>query len=166
MARARAFNLLGFAICVALLGYAWYAQAVLGLEPCPLCIFQRLGVFAMGLLFLLATLHHPRGWGARVYGALLLIAALATMAVAARHLWIQLQPAGSVPSCGASLSYMMRIFPLADVIRKVLTGSGECAKVTWRFLGLAMPGWVMIWAAGLGVLGAIANLRPSLRRGS
>jgi disulfide bond formation protein DsbB len=153
----RGLNFLGLAVCLALLGYAWYAQAVLQLEPCPLCIFQRVGVAAAGLLFLLAGLHHPRRWGAPVYAGLLVIAALATMAVAARHLWIQHLPEGAVPACGATLSYMLDVFPIAEVIRKVLTGSGECARVTWSFLGLSMPGWVLIAAAALGALGGYAN---------
>jgi disulfide bond formation protein DsbB len=153
----RGLNFLGFAVCVALLGYAWYAQAVLHLEPCPLCIFQRVGVAVVGVLFLLATLHHPRRWGAQVYGALLVAAALATMAVAARHLWIQHLPEGAVPACGATLSYMLDVFPISDVIRKVLTGSGECARITWTFLGLSMPGWLFIAAAALGALAAYTN---------
>jgi disulfide bond formation protein DsbB len=153
----RGLNFLGFALCAALLGYAWYAQAMLHLEPCPLCIFQRVGVAVAGVLFLLATLHHPRRWGAQVYGALLVVAALATMAVAARHLWIQHLPEGAVPACGATLSYMLDVFPISDVIRKVLTGSGECARITWTFLGLSMPGWVFIAAAALGALAAYAN---------
>jgi disulfide bond formation protein DsbB len=153
----RGLNLLGFAVCVALLGYAWYAQAVLLLDPCPLCIFQRVGVAATGVLFALAALHDPSRWGARVYGALLLLTALATIAVAARHLWIQHLPEGSVPACGATLSYLLDVFPLAEVIRKVLTGSGECARVSWSLLGLSMPGWVLLASAGLGALGACAN---------
>jgi protein dithiol:quinone oxidoreductase len=157
----RALNALGLAACVGLLGYAWYAQAVLHLEPCPLCIFQRVGVAALGVVFLLATLHNPRGFGARIYGVLAVLAALATIAVAARHVWIQHLPEGAVPSCGATLSYMLDVFPLTDVIRKVLTGSGECALVTWRFLGLTMPTWVLLAATALGALGAYANFQPS-----
>jgi disulfide bond formation protein DsbB len=153
----RGLNALGLAVCVGLLGYAWYAQVQLGLEPCPLCIFQRVGVAALGVIFLLATIHGPKGWGARVYGVLLLLAALVTMGVAGRHLWIQHLPEGAVPACGASLSYMMKIFALTDVIRKVLTGSGECARVNWTFLGLSMPGWVLLAAAGLGLYGLYVN---------
>jgi protein dithiol:quinone oxidoreductase len=155
----RGLNAMGLLACVALLGYAWYAQVVLGLEPCPLCIFQRIGVAIIGLLFLVAALAAPRGRSAWIYAVLLLLAALITAGVAARHLWIQHLPEGSVPACGASLSYMMQIFNVTDVIRKVLTGSGECAKVTWTLLGLSMPGWVMLAAAALGLWGIFAN-RP------
>ena len=153
----RNLNLLGLLCCAGLLGYAWYAQGVLGVDPCPLCIFQRIGVAACGLVFMLAWLHAPKGWGARVYGVLLVLAAVTTMGIAARHLWIQHLPAGAVPSCGAGLNFLLQEFPLAEVMRKVLTGSGECHQVNWTFLGLAMPAWVLLAAAALGVLGGYAN---------
>ncbi|HEY5265082.1 MAG TPA: disulfide bond formation protein B [Steroidobacteraceae bacterium] len=162
----RSGNLIGFLACAALLAYAYYAQFVMHLEPCPLCIFQRIGVFALGLVFLIAAAHDPSGRGRRVYALLLLLAALATIGVAARHLYIQNLPPGSVPSCGASLDFMLKIFSLSEVLVKVLTGSGECAKITWRFLGLAMPAWVLICAAALGAYGLWVNLRrqaPVLR---
>jgi protein dithiol:quinone oxidoreductase len=159
-------NLLGFAVCAGLLAYAYYAQFVLHLEPCPLCIFQRVGIFALGLLFLIAAAHDAVGWPRRLYAALLALAALATIGVAIRQLYIQSLPEGSVPACGASLDFMLKVFSLSEVLVKVLTGSGECAKVTWTFLGLAMPGWVLIAAAALGVYGLWINLRrqvPVLR---
>ena len=163
---SRQGNLLGFAACAGLLGYAYYAQVVLHLEPCPLCIFQRVGVFALGLVFLIAAVHDPVGWGRRVYASLLALSALATIGIAIRHLYIQSLPEGSVPACGASLDFMLKVFSLSEVLVKVLTGSGECAKVTWRFLGLAMPGWVLIAAVVLGIFGVWINLRhqaPVLR---
>jgi disulfide bond formation protein DsbB len=61
---------------------------------------------------------------------------------------------------------MLKVFPLSEVLVKVLTGSGECAQITWRFLGLSMPGWVLISAALLGGWGMWVNLRrqpPVLR---
>ena len=163
---ARQGNLLGFAACAALLAYAYYAQYVLHLEPCPLCMFQRVGVFGVGLVFLIAASHDPVSWGRRVYAALLALTALATVGVAVRHLYIQHLPEGSVPACGASLDFMLKVFSLSEVLVKVLSGSGECAKVTWTFLGLAMPAWVLIAAAALGAYGVWINVRrqaPVLR---
>ena len=157
MSSRRGLNAAGLLVCLGLLGYAWYAQTQLGLEPCPLCIFQRVGIAACGLLFLLAALHNPGHTGAGVYGVLLLVAGLGCAAVSARHIWIQHQPEGSVPACGASLDYLLEVFPLTDVIRKVLAGSGECARVTWTFLGLSMPGWVLIAALALGAFGGWVN---------
>ena len=157
----RALDIIGFLICAGLIAYALYAQFHLGLDPCPLCIFQRIGIAALGVVFLAAALHDPRGWGTRVYATLIAIAALATVAVAARQLYLQHLPPGAVPSCGAPLSMMLKFMPLTTVIRRVLTGSGECGIVNWTFLGLAMPAWVLIWAAFLGIGGFFANVRRS-----
>jgi disulfide bond formation protein DsbB len=153
----RLINLAGFGACVALLAYALYTQYGLGLEPCPLCIFQRIGIAALGLVFLVAALHHPRGWGARVYAVLIGTAALATIGVAARHVYVQHLPPGTLPSCGAPLEVLLKFTPVTEVIRKVLTGSGEGSEVTWRFLGLAMPAWVLVCALILGAFGVTAN---------
>jgi disulfide bond formation protein DsbB len=159
-------NLYGFLACAGLMAYAYYAQNILHLEPCPLCIFQRVGVFALGVVFLITAAHDPVGWGRRVYASLLALAALATIGVALRQLYLQSLPPDKVPACGASLDFMLRVFSLGEVLTKVLTGSGECARVTWTFLGLAMPGWVLIAAVVLGGFGLWVNLRrraPVLR---
>ena len=155
----RLVNFAGFTACAALLAYALYTQFFQGLEPCPLCVFQRIGIALLGVAFLAAAVHNPRGRGGAVYACLLGVAALATLAVAARHVYVQSLPPGSLPSCGAPLASLLKFMPLWQVIRKVLTGSGECGEVSWRFLGLAMPAWVLIWALILGVGGVAANLR-------
>ena len=49
------------------MAYALYAQYQLLLEPCPLCVFQRMAVSVMGVCFLAAGLHDPAGWGIRLY---------------------------------------------------------------------------------------------------
>ena len=163
---ARRGNLFGFLACVSLLAYAYYAQFVMHLEPCPLCIFQRIGFFVLAVIFLAATLQDPTAFGRRVYALLLSLAALATIGVALRHLYIQSLPPDAVPACGASLDFMLKVFSLSEVLVKVLTGSGECAKITWEFLGLAMPAWVLISALVLGAWALWVNLRrqpPVLR---
>lgn len=152
-------NGLGLLVCAALMGYALYAQHVLGLEPCPLCMFQRVAVIAVGVLFLIATLHNPGRAGARAYAVLLSLASLAGILISARHIWIQAQPPGTVAACGAGLDYLMEIMPITQVITKVLTGSGECGKVDWTLLGLSMPWWVLFALAALALWGALVNLR-------
>ncbi len=155
----RLVNFTGFAACAGLLGYALYSQFHLGLEPCPLCVFQRIGIVLLGVVFLAAAVHNPRGRGRYAYAGLLGVASLATLAVAARHVYVQSLPPGSLPSCGAPLAVLAKFMPLWQLVRKVLTGSGECGEVNWRFLGLAMPAWVLIWALILGAAGVTANLR-------
>ncbi len=159
MSRRRLANIAGFLACAGLVAYALYAQYGLGLEPCPLCIFQRIGIMLIGVTFLAAALHHPRGGGRYVYGALLALFMLFTVGIAARQLYIQSLPPGTLPSCGAPLAMMMRFMPVTEVIRKVLSGSGECGEVNWTFLGLAMPAWVLISAVLLGGAGSLVNFR-------
>jgi disulfide bond formation protein DsbB len=157
----RSGNALGFLACAGLMGYALYAQYVLGLAPCPLCIFQRIATIVTGILFLIAALHNPSTTGARVYGALIGLAALGGVLISARHIWIQAQPPGTVAACGADLNYLMEIMPVTDVVTKVLTGSGECGQIDWTFLGLSMPWWVAISLSVLGAWALIVNYKKS-----
>ncbi len=152
-------NLAGFGVCVALMACALYAQYALYLDPCPLCIFQRLAVITLGVVFLIAAIHNPAAVGARIYAALIGLAALAGASVAARHVYIQHLPADRVPACGAPLDQLLEFLPLKEVIAKVLHGDGECAKINWTLAGLSMPEWVLIAVLVLGAAGIWINLR-------
>jgi len=160
----RTGNLIGFLWCAALMAYALFVQYRLHDEPCPLCILQRIAVIAAGVVFLVACLHNAGRPAGRLYAVLIWAAVLIGAAIAARHMWIIAQPPGTVAECGASLDYMMDVLPLKEVLAKVLSGSGECAKVAWRFLGLSMPAWVLINFVALGVLGTLANVVAPARR--
>jgi disulfide bond formation protein DsbB len=157
----RVVNLAGFAVCCGLMGFALFAQYVLLLDPCPLCVFQRVAVIAIGLIFLLAALHNPSGAGRIVYGLLLLPVTVAGATVAGRHAWLQQLPPDQVPSCGPGLDYMIQTLPFTEMLSKVFQGSGECAEIVWQFLGLSMPAWVLVWLIALGTAGVWNNFRSS-----
>ncbi|MDX1454961.1 MAG: disulfide bond formation protein B [Gammaproteobacteria bacterium] len=161
--RYRLSNLAGFLACSGLMAYAYYAQFVLGLEPCPLCIFQRVAMIALGLVFLAAALQGARGVGRKVYGGLVLLAAGSGVGIAARHVWLQNLPPDLVPSCGPGLDYMLDVFPLGEALKMAFTGSGECAEVDWTLLGLSMPTWTLLAFAGLGLAGLLVNFSRSSR---
>ena len=141
----RSLGLIGFLTCLFLILIALYFQHVEGLDPCPLCIFQRVAFIAAGLVFLLMALHNPRGFGRRVYGIGALICTITGVGIAARHVWLQNLPADQVPECGPGLDFMLETLPLTRLLETVFKGSGECAEVLWRFLGLSMPGWSLVW---------------------
>ena len=145
----RAGNLLGAGACFLLFGYALFAEHVQGYEPCPLCILQRFAVVGMGLAFLLAALHCPSNWFRHAYSGLCGAVGLAGGGVAIRHLWIQSQPEGAVPPCGAGFDFIVENFGVITAVREALTASGECAEVDWSLLGLSMPGWVLLALLGL-----------------
>lgn len=159
MPARRAGNWLGAGACAALLAFAFYSQYGMGLEPCHLCVFQRVTVAALGFAFLLAASGSRPGVRGALFAVLIGISGGATIATAGRHVWIQMQPEGSVPACGADLAFMLDLFPLTEVILKVFKAGGECAKVDWSFLGLTMPAWVVAWALVLTAGGIWINLQ-------
>jgi disulfide bond formation protein DsbB len=133
----------GALLCAALMATALYLQHALRLEPCPLCVFQRIFVIVLGVVMLAAAVHDPRGVGRRLYGALVLLFALLGVAVAGRHVWLQHLPADQVPECGPGLNYILDAFPLHEAFALVFRGSGECAEVQWTFAGLSIPEWTL-----------------------
>ncbi|MDH3616750.1 MAG: disulfide bond formation protein B [Gammaproteobacteria bacterium] len=155
----RLLNLAGFLAGAGMMGFALYAQYVLLLDPCPLCVFQRIATILLGTVFLIAAVHNPGRLGARVYAVLVALAAGGGVAVASWHVYLQNLPADKVPSCGPGFEYIMENFALFDALGLIFQGSGECAEVVWRLLGLSMPTWVIIGLGGLGVAGIWNNLR-------
>ena len=154
----RWWNLAGAAIAAGLMGYALFAEHVQGLEPCPLCIFQRIAMVAVGLVFLAAAAHAPPSLGARAYAALGVLTAGVGAGVAGWHVYLQTLPPGAAPpDCGASLDYLLDVFGPWETIRMVLASSGECTDIDWSFAGLSMPAWVLVWFVLLGGLAVYAN---------
>ena len=133
--------LLGAVVCAGLMAWALWLQYGLNIDPCPLCSVQRLGVIAIGVIFLVAAAHNPGRLGAAIYGGLVLLVGVAGAVTAFRHVWIQHLSKDQVPACGMGLDYMLETLPFADVFAKVFKGTGECAEVGWYFLGLGIPAW-------------------------
>ena len=144
-----------------MMGFALYAQYALLLDPCPLCVFQRIATIALGLVFLLATLQNPGQIGGRIYAFLILLTAGFGAGVASWHVYLQNMPSDKVPSCGPGFEYIMDNFALFDALSMIFKGSGECAEVVWQFFGLSMPTWVIIGLGGLGIAGIWNNFRKA-----
>lgn len=138
----------------------------MGLEPCPLCIFQRVALMGTAGMLLLAALLGFNTWLARIFGFLATAGAGAGVALAGRHIWLQHLPADQVPECGPGLDYLIEVFPLKDVLTQVLSGSGECAEVAWTFLGLSIPEWTLLAFIGLGILGILIMIAAGRRAGA
>ena len=160
---SRQWFALGALICAGLLGFGYYLQFARGLEPCPLCILQRLAFMALGLSFLTGVLIGPGRIGTRLLAGLGLLFAALGASVAGRQVWLQSLPADQVPACGPGLDYMVENFPLLKTLSMILRGSGECAENTWQFLGLGIAAWALVWFALLGALSIWLLLRPGRR---
>lgn len=149
----RVLFLLTALACTGLIGFALFLQHVKGLEPCPLCISQRLVVIAIGLTALIGALHNPRRGGYKVYGLITAFFGISGAALAIRQLWLQQLPPEQVPSCMPSLQYLMDVLPFTEVVRIMLSGTGDCAQVQWVFLGLPIPGWTLVAFTGFTLFG-------------
>lgn len=132
----------GFGICVAGLLTAYALEFIGGMEPCPLCILQRLALAGLGLVFLASAVHAPGRLGGRIYGGLVALAAATGAGIAGRHLWLQSLPPDQVPACGPGLDFLLAAFPLQDALSMVLQGSGQCAEVE-KVLGVTLPAWTL-----------------------
>ncbi len=135
---------LGFLCCLSMLMIGAYFQFVEELEPCPLCISQRIAILTTGIIFLIAAIHNPKTTGLKIYSLLGTVVALCGAAISIRHVWLQNLPPEEVPECGPGLQYIFENFPLSETIKLMLNGTGECADVLWTFLGLSIPGWTLV----------------------
>lgn len=141
--------------------FALYLEHAQGLAPCPLCVFQRVGLMAMGAVALAALIHHPtKAVGRRVYGVFMLLGIGWSVAVASRHVWLQNLPPEKVPACGPGLDFWLEAFPMQQVLKLVLSGSGECATIDWTFLGLSLPTWSLLFFSGCLVLVLFQLIKP------
>jgi disulfide bond formation protein DsbB len=159
---ARICNALLALVALVAMLVALYLQHYQGLEPCPLCVFQRVAVIGVGVMALTAAVHGPQAWGQRVYAGVMALSAFAGVVVAGRHVWLQHLPADQVPSCGPGLDFWIAALPWQQVVQQVFQGSGECAKVDWTLLGLSLPMWTLMLFVGL-LLAALVQLvrRPN-----
>ncbi len=154
----------GFLVAVTMMGAALYFQHVLYLEPCPLCIFQRLAVIAIGFICLVAMLHNPSGWGKRFYALIISATSLIGLGVALRHSYLQRFPPSEYAECGPGLEVWLETLPLTKTLEKVLQGTGDCSNVVMRFLGLSIPEWTALAFLAFALFGLIALFSRARRQ--
>lgn len=159
LASPRSLFFLAFLACVAMLGTGFYLQYMIGLEPCPLCILQRIFFAGCGLFSLIAALH---GRAPRLYSVLILLCALGGAGTAGRQVWLQTLPPDQLPSCLPPLEYMMESMPYADIIWTMIHGSADCAEVSWTLLGMSIPEWSLLAFIGFALFAIVQFFR---RRG-
>lgn len=158
----RQLNLIGFAgTVIAMLFAIVVLQKIVGLEPCPLCMIDRVLVTLLGCIFLVAAVHNPAPLGQRLYAALGLLISLAGIAVCARHIWLQNLPADLVPTCAPGLDYMLETLPMTETLQIIFTTSGECAHIDWTLLGFTLPEQTLAVFLTFLLLGLVQLVRKS-----
>ena len=159
--------LAGFFTCVGLMAAAYYFEYVLYLDPCPLCMAQRLGTVLIGVGFLLAFFSRHHDWPLLLSLLFTLAAALFSVWVADHQIWMQGLPAEEVPACGPSMDYLIETLPLTELLSVMLNGDGNCAEIVWSLWGMSMPQWTRICfaafalAAGYALFHVIRRMRQA-----
>jgi len=161
MNSSRIFFSIIFVVCTSLLGFGLYLEHVVGLEPCPLCVFQRVAYIAIALFALIGAIHNPQKLFERIYTGLILTASLCGAGIAARQVWLQHLPEDKIPECGPGLEYMLDAYPFTDALRMILSGSGECAEVQWTFLSFSIAEWSILCFSGLVIVCLTKLIRRS-----
>ncbi len=155
--------LLGFFVSFGLVALALFIQTRYQLEPCPLCISQRIVLMSLGALFLIAAIHHPQKpvW-IKLYALLQMLIAIGGSVVAIRHWWLQVHKSEMIVDCGVGFDYMFENFPLQKALNLVFKGTGDCAAIDWTFMGLTIPQLALISFIGLSIYAVlIARVRLS-----
>ena len=144
---------------IGILATAFYLEWQVGLVPCSLSQLQRFFVGALAVSSVIAFLYNPSRRIARRYllGHTLLITLGGTAAL--RHLWVQANGEQPKVVCQPGIDYLMSTLPWDGVIKTLLLGTPECARVNWTLLDLSVPEWSLLALAGLLLLTLVGWLR-------
>ena len=147
---------LGFVVSFGLVALALVIQTRYQLEPCPLCISQRIVFMVIGVLFLAAAIQNSsKVFFVKAYALLQMLAALGGAGVAIRHWWLQVHKDEMLVDCGVGFDYMFENFPLEKALTLVFKGTGDCAAIDWTFLGFSIPQLALISFVGFVVYAAL-----------
>ncbi len=122
------------------LAYAFYAEFYQHIEPCPLCIAQRVIIGVIGILAFVYAIHNPQNFINKIYGIILIALSAFGIKTAAHHQWLMSLPPEQQPlSCGMPLEVLFKKVPFNNFLDTVLKGDAECGKVTWLIFGITPP---------------------------
>jgi len=138
--------------CALAIVAALIMQHQFDMEPCPLCISQRIFIILVGIFALLGAITGKRRLWVFISASLATVSAIIGGSISARHVWLQNLPEDEVPTCGPGLSYMFETRPMLDALSLLFSGDGNCAEISFRFLGLSIPAWTFVCFVALAAI--------------
>lgn len=145
-------------IGIVLLLASYYFQYVKLLQPCPLCLVQRLILMVM-VLFFFISVFVKRKILIRILMTSLFIFSVGGIATAARKVMLEYTSPDRVTSCIPDLNYMLHHLPLQDTLSLLFQGSEGCAEIDWQFLSLSMSEWTLGFFVAFALLSIINSIR-------
>ena len=140
--------IVGGIACFATVALALVIQTKYNLEPCPLCITQRMFFMGLGVLFLIGAFIKPASLLQKIFTFLQVATALGGAGWAIRHWYLQAHKGEIIADCGVGYDYMWENFPLKKMFTLIFKGTGDCAAIDWTFLGLTLPQLALITFVG------------------
>jgi disulfide bond formation protein DsbB len=144
MPAVRTMFLLIFLACMGMIGVGMYFQEVMDLQPCYMCILQRIFIIATGTVALFAYVINPGPTGIKFFAVFTALIALVGSFFSGKQLWLQSLPEDQIPDCGVSVDYLFEVHNLGTALSHLFKGDGNCAEVQWVFAGLSIPGWTLV----------------------
>ena len=143
--RLRLFWLFILGSALGLEAAALFFQYVMKLDPCVLCVYERLAVAGIALAGLIGLVN-PDGRAWRSVGYLLwAVSAIWGLSLAMKHTGIQL--GASDLNCEFFANFP-DWFKLDEWLPAVFNPTGYCSDILWQFLGFSMPQWMLVVYSG------------------
>ncbi len=137
--------MLALASCLCALAFVLGLQIFEHLDPCPLCVLQRVGLLFASVWFLVGVLHGSRTFWAKIYGLLASLGLLFGGLMALRQIWLQHLPPDQAPACSPTFFYAFEHLPFPLAWHVMFDGTGSCARITWQWLGLSLAEYSALW---------------------
>ncbi|MDC3323024.1 disulfide bond formation protein B [Gammaproteobacteria bacterium] len=128
-----------------MMAVALFMEHFLQLKPCILCYMQRGAVILIGVIAALGLMINSKNINLyKVMISSVLVCVFSGIALSIRQLYLQSLPADLVPSCAPDIDYLFSTLPFLEVLILAFSGDGNCAEVLWSFMGISIPGWLLI----------------------
>ena len=140
----RTFSIL-LILSLGMMSVALFMEHFLQLKPCILCYMQRGAVILIGVISAIGLMINSKNINLyKVMISSVVVCVFSGAALSTRQLYLQSLPADLVPSCAPDIDYLFSTLPFLEVLILAFSGDGNCAEVLWSFMGISIPGWLLI----------------------
>ncbi|RRV09100.1 disulfide bond formation protein B [Pseudomonas sp. v388] len=150
--------------CALIIGATFYLQRTFGLDPCLLCMLQRIAMIGCGLLGLSAAWHAPGIAGWRRYATSVLLIAAFGAAAAGSQVWLQTATHDQLVPIVARLETVLSALSLHTWLVRLDSEIVFCAEINWSLCGFTLPEWSLLAFTGIMALACYPLFKGSSGR--
>lgn len=140
------------------LSFAMFSQYVLGLEPCYLCIYQRIGLFFVLIVSLLSLILIKLKFDGKfqkiITYLMLVVSLLISLVSSIKLVYLQMFPP-DIFSCSMGSEALIDNFGWVESLPILFNGSGDCSTSSGSFLFLTFEQWSLTFFLSIFILFSI-----------